>query len=336
MSQGFSYQLVDQEVLKVQPDPYCFSAPGPGQMTVETLITAISPGTELAAWSGAPPLRPTAKIYPRLMGYCNVSRVTGVDPTIDGFVVGDLVLTHLAHRSHAMITPTQVLCKIPKNADLTLVSTTYLFHLGYAACLKAGITAGHQVAVIGLGTLGMTAAAMAHLSGARVTGFSNYVSASIDIGLWGMAETTGKTDPDPSKVAHFDSVISTTNDWSDWQLALQVARRGGTIVTIGFPGRGQAAPNFNPLASQYFYDKQLTMMACGYTPDLDVARIDAQFTLKRNCEFLMQAIVDGRLPAADLIEDIRPATDLAQIYANMIANRSSGRTIVLDWQKGTS
>lgn len=333
MNQGYVYQLVDQEVLKLQPDPDSLAAPGPGQMTVETLITAISPGTELAAWSGAPPLRPTAAIYPRLMGYCNVGRVTDVGPEVNGFVVGDLVLTHLAHRSHAMITSTQVLCKIPKNADLTWVSTTYLFHLGYAACLKAGITAGHQVAVIGLGTLGMTAAAMAHLSGARVTGFSNHLSSSIDTGLWGMVEASGKTNPDSSKIAHFDIVISTTNHWSDWQLALQVARRGGTIVAIGFPGRGQAAPDFNPLASQYFYDKQLTFKACGYTPNLDVAPIDAQFTLKRNCWFVMQAILDGRLPAADLIEDIRPATDLAQIYADMIDQRSSGRTILLDWRK---
>lgn len=331
---AFVYQLTGQEVIEALPDPASLAAPTLGQMAVETLITAISPGTELAAWTGAPPLRPTARVYPRLMGYCNVGRITGLGSDIDGFEVEELVLTHSAHRSHALITPNEVLCKVPAGADLAQVSTTYLFHLGYAACLKAGMIAGHQAAVIGLGTLGMTAAAMAHLSGARVTGFSNHVADGFDAPGWGLAATQAKTSP-PAGESQYDAVISTTNAWADWKLALQLARPGGTIVTIGFPGRGQDAPDFNPLASQYLYDKQLTITACGHMPDLDVAPMDVRFTLKRNCAFLCQAIIDGRLPAADLIEGIRPAGDLAQIYADMTHKRTSGRTIILDWQGAT-
>ena len=334
MSQPFVYQLTDQKVLVAQPDSTSAASPGPGQMVVQTLMTAISPGTELAAWAGAPPLRPTPHPYPRLMGYCNVGRVTDLGPGIDGFCTGDLVLTHSAHRTHDMITAAQVLCKIPEGADLATVSATYRFHLGYMACLKAKVAAGDQVAVIGLGTLGMTSAAVAHLAGAQVTGFSNHLNSSHDMRLWGLSKTHHKTNYNPSSSGSFDSVLSTTNIWSDWQLALEITRRGGTIVPIGFPGRGQTAPDFNPLASQYFYDKQLTIAACGYVPNLDVAPIDLRFTLKRNCTFLMQAIIDGRLPAADLVEDVRPATDLAKTYAEMATQRSSGRTIVLDWQKG--
>jgi threonine dehydrogenase-like Zn-dependent dehydrogenase len=167
-----------------------------------------------------------------------------------------------------------------------------------------------------------------------VTGFSNHFYADIDPVLWGMSGTSAKTNPDSVHLNYFDCVISTTNSWPDWKLALQLSRRGGTIVTVGFPGRGQKIPDFNPLASQYLYDKQLTITSCGHVPNADVAPFDIRFTLNRNCEFLMQAIINGSLPAVDLIEDIRLAADLGQIYEDMMTQRKSGRTFVLDWQKG--
>jgi hypothetical protein len=40
----------------------------------ETVYTCISPGTEVAAYDGMTPLRP-GNPYPRVVGYCNVSRV---------------------------------------------------------------------------------------------------------------------------------------------------------------------------------------------------------------------------------------------------------------------
>lgn len=48
--------------------------PAPNELLCETLVTAISPGTELAAYIGLPPLR-SGLVYPRVQGYCNVARV---------------------------------------------------------------------------------------------------------------------------------------------------------------------------------------------------------------------------------------------------------------------
>ena len=103
MTQAFVYKLTNQAVLEAQPDLDSIMSPGTDEILVETLVTAISPGTELAAWSGATPLRPVARIYPRLMGYCNVGRVIHLGSNVNGFALNDLVLTHSAHRSHALI-----------------------------------------------------------------------------------------------------------------------------------------------------------------------------------------------------------------------------------------
>ena len=54
-------------------------------------MTAISPGTELAAYVGLPPLR-DGPAYPRLQGYCNVGRVLTVGERVRHLVPGQRVL----------------------------------------------------------------------------------------------------------------------------------------------------------------------------------------------------------------------------------------------------
>ena len=120
---------------------------------IATAYSAVSPGTELAAYNGLR-RRPTARVYPRLMGYCNVGRVEECGSAVEGYAPGEFVLTHCAHRSADILPVDQVLCRVPTGFDLATLSTTYLFHLGYAASLTGGLRVSDKVAIIGLGTLG--------------------------------------------------------------------------------------------------------------------------------------------------------------------------------------
>lgn len=322
---GYRYSLVAPRILEQLPMAERADA---ASIQVRTLFSAISPGTELAAYTGLPPLRETAKPYPRLVGYCNVGEVIAVPEGQEALSRGELVLTHACHGSHFYVTAGEILARIPRGADLPAATTTYLFHLGYAAALKGEIRAGFKVAVIGLGTLGLTSASLARLCGAHVTGFSSHIRADSSLAPFGIDEVRDKHAPEPDE---FDVVVTTSNAWPDWKLAMILARRGGRIVVLGFPGRGVPAPDFNPLASRWFYDKQLTVTACGHTPSLDAEPIDVRFTLKRNCSYLLEEILRGRLPARDLIAEIRPASELAAVYEELDQDRRQGRTVVLDW-----
>lgn len=306
------------------------------QVAAETEFSAISPGTELGAYTGAPPLRNDVNPYPRLQGYCNVSKVINTGSNVSVCKPGDRIITFQSHRSHFVIDEKQVVAVVPENVTSDIATVTYLFHLGYNALLQAGAVAGTNLAVIGLGVLGLGAVAMGKLSGMRVAAISDQDCQLERAGSMG-AQITSDRENALNKLDTFsgepglDLVILTTNSWDDYLLALKAVRRGGQICLIGFPGRNSENPAFNPLAPELFYQKQLTVKAVGFSPASDVPPHDIRFTDKRNMRFLIEKIAEGVLPAEKLISAEYPAEDLETAYRDLLAHKDNPVTYVLKW-----
>ncbi len=300
----------------------------PTELLCETRYSCISPGTEVAAFVGAPPLRP-GPIYPRLVGYCNLATVVEVGSGVTKAKPGDLVLTHQSHRSGFVVGEGAVLATVNQSANLAKVSAAYLFHLAYAALLKAHYTPGHKVAVVGLGTLGLAATALLRALGGNVvaySGQSNLAGKACSIGANALLAKD-----DSSMHASFDIVVSTSNLWDDWNLALRLAGPGGTIAMLGFPGRGQEMPASNPLASEYVYDKQLTIVACGQVPNIEVSPQHLRFTLKRNMEWLVQLITTEALHVDHIVSDVVEPEQLGSVYERLASREEGLVTAVLKW-----
>src|SRR4051794_34696978 len=82
--------------------------PGPGQIQITTDASAISPGTELAVYTGihqwlADPTRRWPK-FPFVPGYSGVGHVTRVGAEVTTFTEGDRVIFPAQHASHAVVT----------------------------------------------------------------------------------------------------------------------------------------------------------------------------------------------------------------------------------------
>jgi D-arabinose 1-dehydrogenase-like Zn-dependent alcohol dehydrogenase len=144
------------------------------EIIAKTIVTVVSPGTEVAAFSGAAPLRPM-KAYPRLIGYCNVAEVTHVGSSVTSVKPGDRVSTHQSHRSAFRCKVDEINAILEGDDDPVRHASLYLWHLGYYPLLRAGIQAGHNVGVVGLGTLGLCAVSMARLAGCNVYAVSDQV-----------------------------------------------------------------------------------------------------------------------------------------------------------------
>jgi threonine dehydrogenase-like Zn-dependent dehydrogenase len=144
---------------------------------------------------------------------------------------------------------------------------------------------------------------------------------------------TSEAVPQIDELGGVDIAITTSNTWDDFRLSLQLARKGGQVVCMGFPGRGETAPPFNPLDSQYLYDKQLSIRHCGYTPDLNVDAIDARFTLKRNIQYLATLILNGAFNPLDILTIECPWTDLAVVYQRLASREPGQYSALLAWRK---
>ncbi len=317
-------------VLREEP----VASPAAGEILCETIVTAISPGTELAAWRGDPPLRPGV-VYPRLQGYCNVAKVLECGAGVEDFVPGDRVLTLQSHRSHFVCTASDAYVKLTYAMGAKDVVTSYLFHLGYNAVLRSDIRAGNQVCVIGLGVLGLTSVAMAKQAGAEVYAVSNHhASRCIAEEEYCSRGAYGRDDVDQlmqEMGAGADVVILTTNGWKDYQLALEIAAQNGCIACLGFPGRGEPPGDYNPLASEFFYTKQLRVEAVGMSPLENDPRGFARFNLRDNLGYIARSIQFGLPDARALVSGIYPAHHIERAYTDLDARKDNAITYLLDW-----
>jgi len=312
---------------------------GASGILAATEYSVVSTGTEIAAWVGKPPLRPS-KAYPRLVGYCNLAKVTQVGASVSDIFIGDYILTHQSHRTAFICNKSEVLLHVTEPSEVMRkrLTATYLYHLGYAALLAGGYKPGCQVAVVGMGTVGLTTASLVKAFGSQPLIFTDQDIGKTPMQKMGFTSIFRKS----YAVAEFmsqlcgmdgvDISINTSNKWSDYLLCLQLVRQGGEMVCIGFPGRGEAAPEFNPLDSQYFYDKQLTIRHCGYMPDVDVSAIDIRFTLKRNIQYLSTLILVSLVDPLDILSLESSWVNLDTVYRSLASRQAGVYSALIDWR----
>lgn len=307
-------------------------ASAPSEIVAKTLYSIISPGTETAAYVGAPPLRPM-KVYPRLLGYCNIAKVLKTGSSVVDVATGDIILTFQSHRSHFSCTAEQIIAKIDSTVDLKAAASTYLYHLGYSALLAGHIQPGLNVAVIGWGTLGVTTTSLSTLFGCKTFVYTNQLNhQGLKNDQYFFSKIVNAEEIERLTYGTgIDIVINTSNNWDDWRLALELVRKKGTIVNLGFPGRGTDLPSFNPLDSRYCYEKEITIKYNESVPEKDLLPHEARFTLKRNMQYLLDLIQQGKIDPYEIISDEIRWDQLETAYKRMLQKKETFFTAVLDW-----
>lgn len=309
------------------------------QIYAETEFSAVSVGTESAAYLGQPPLRPGSP-YPRFVGYCNAGKVTRLGREVRGFKVGDRILTHQSHQSAFVCRSEGVLAWVPEFVSTKVASLTYLAHLGLAALQKANFRPGENIAVLGLGLIGLATVNVAATLGARVVALGNDDFRQKKAAELGAHACFRSDDPNLKQQIEaatagvgIDLLITTANSWESWRIALETPRRQGRIAVLGFPGRSEGLPRFNPFDPFCFYSKQLSIFAAGSVPECHVAPSEIRFTLQRNMQMLLRLMEERKLSLDQLITHCVPWHELRQIYE--LAGRKDKTMIaaVLDWGK---
>ena len=204
---------------------------GPGQVTVETLVSAVSPGTERAQW-----LRlPNAQLsHPYTPGYSGAGRVirSGVDDA--GFGKGDLVaIAKLPHASVGTVSAGWV-TPVPSGVAIADAALVYLAIIAGYGVRRAGLASGDSLVVVGAGPIGALAQRLAAL---RDPAFVTVVAATRRrerATLGAGADRFVTSDEDLSEIGA-GVAVEATGDPAALGAAVAAARPGGTVVLLGSP-----------------------------------------------------------------------------------------------------
>jgi 2-desacetyl-2-hydroxyethyl bacteriochlorophyllide A dehydrogenase len=158
--------------------------PAPGQILVQTVVSAISPGTELLIYRGqAPTDMPTdetitalsgALTFPLKYGYAAVGRVIAVGSPAERAWQGRLVFAFHPHASHFLCTPTDL---HPVPDSLSPEEAVFLPNMETAVnfLMDGRPLIGERVVVFGQGVVGLlTAALLARLPLSRLMTVDGY------------------------------------------------------------------------------------------------------------------------------------------------------------------
>lgn len=141
------------------------------QILVENDFTLISPGTELAMFTGTHSALPDpgnkwAK-YPFYPGYAATGRVTKKGSAVARVQVGERILCMQTHASHAVIRPDEELwLRVPENVNPRHALLSIFAEISYTSVLVAHAKP-ENVLVLGAGIIGNLAAQLFKLQGAR-------------------------------------------------------------------------------------------------------------------------------------------------------------------------
>lgn len=292
------------------------------QIYVETEVTALSTGTDLGNYEGRSTEVPGAPDYPRAVGYSNVGIIRRCGTAVTQWLPGDRVFSMRPHQSAYAANADDLLVKVPDGVDSAAASLVYLTQLGVASLRQVGYEAGERVTVIGLGVIGLCTVAVANAMGARVTAVANSPSRRDLAGQLGAIDVhlTGQI-----KSPEADIVVLTANPWPAFREAMEISRYGGRITVLGFPGRAQGVPPFNPLDAQWLYGKQLTITGAGFSPRSTAPAHEIRFNVVRNLELILDYMRLGRLPLERVIthrfawRDMRDAYELALTHSKEMA-----------------
>ncbi len=138
--------------------------PGPGQVLVKTLVSAISPGTEMLVYRNQFPAEVSVDAtiaslagafhYPLKYGYAAVGRVMASGSQVPGGWTDRLVFAFHPHESHFLATPEELL-PVPEGVTPEVASLLPNMETAANFILDGAPLLGEQVVVFGQGIVGL-------------------------------------------------------------------------------------------------------------------------------------------------------------------------------------
>lgn len=333
--------------LRIEEHPLDTSTLQPDEVWVQTRISALKIGTDRGNYEGAERV-PGAPDYPRWVGDSNLGIVRGVGSAVTRVQVGDRIVTRQPHQSEYITQESASLVKVPESVDDEDAVWAHLYALSAHCYHKGQFRPGENVAVVGLGVLGLGAVAVGPLFGARVAAIGNSpLRLEMAKGM-GAHEALLFDDPNlQTKLDAFsggqgiDLVVLTANPWPAYRTAVEMVRPNGRVSIVSLLGRGEEALDFNPLSMQYFYIKGISLIAvsgpAGYlypNQGNSAFTTEDRYTADRNAAHVLSLMADKRLEPKRLITHRFHYSEMVKAYEMAYHREKTMLGVVFDWREG--
>jgi len=282
---------------------------------------------------------------PTPLGYSSAGIVVEVGANIHKFSPGDRVACIGAgYASHAeyISVPEHLCCKIPDNVSFEEASFGMLGIIALHGVRCASLTFGENVAVIGLGLLGLLTVQILKAYGSKVVGFdidANKVKLAQELGIdyaFNNLDEFKKAVEIFSNGFGADAVIITAATKSNEPIntAVEIARMKGKIVLVGV---ADIHPDRNEM---WHKEVEIVVSKAGgpgiFDPFYELKGIDypigyVRWTENRNLEEFLRLISEKRVNVNKIITHKFKINDALKVYEDLLRNSSNYIGVILQY-----
>lgn len=334
-------EFTNKGVVEVKEADIDISNLSPTEVVIENEATIISAGTELALLNGEDVN--IGGTFPARPGYGSIARVLAVGEGIKDVKAGDRVFCAGKHASvqrfiHENIHQWEHLFPVPEDMDPVEATLGCMAQIAITGPNVTSIKMGDTVAVFGLGVVGVLAAIMYKLKGARVIGVDpvkERCEVAKQLGLEIVVDcapaqqigevkklTNGKgAEVTVDAVGHTAVIMNCIKSTADM----------GEIILLGSP---RAAMEGN--ITEAFWDVHLNGKTIKGAHMYHFPLLDDRgttYSVQWNFNTVFNLIKDKKLDVRKLISHVIRPEDAPQAYDGLANKKNEYTCVVIDWRK---
>ncbi len=302
-------------------------APGPGQVIIETLRTAVSPGTELSRLYD---FHMAPKPFPQNTGYLSLGRVIELGANVKNVKIGEVYITGFGHLSH-MAWDADKLVPIPTGVSLDEAVLAPLANVAMQGIRRAHVKLGDSVLVMGMGLIGQFTQILA-----RIDGGMPVVGVDLSERRLELARKTGLANALNPKAPDFEAQLKKLTPNGQFRVSIdstgtpfilptlfERTADEGTVVVLGGVHKKVEVDLYT-----HFQKRSLRMVGAGGLGPALFPHGGAQ----ENTLLILNLIASGQFKIQPLLTHVVPVAEAPAMYRMLQEEKDKAMGVVFKWK----
>ena len=309
----------------------------PDGLLIRARLTAVSIGTEIRVYRWIPVDDEGKYLHGGMLfpdgpvenGYSMLAEVVEVGPQVTGFAPGDRVFTSSTHKEYDAV-PAGRAMKVPASLKDEHAVFLNIIGVGLIGLRDGKPGPGENIAVVGLGPIGLSALAYSVAFGFRTVALDfSAQRRAIATQMGADLALDPREEGAIQRVVEFcggqgaDVVLEAASSWKAIRLSMDIARTDGSVVVVA---RHTDKPDYNPVGHPYLSKRLNMRTSYGYDPD------GGRWDRARSLAMTLEMLEKGSLPIDPMITHRFRWDELPDVYARLDRGDTEVVGAVIEWR----